>query len=132
MIKRKLTLFLIFFLLILSLPSVKPFKNRGFFPMHDDTQPARVYEMAKSLSYGQFPVRWVDDLGYGYGYPLFNFYAPLPYYIGSIFNLLGISVMTSTKIMFAIGILLSCITMYFLGSFLAGNFAGIAASMLYL
>lgn len=125
-------LFFLIIILILSIGALKPLMNPYFFPMHDDTQPSRVYEMAKSLSYGQFPVRWVDDLGYGYGYPLFNFYAPLPYYTGSIFNLLGISAISSTKIMFAIGILLSGITMYFLGSFFAGNFAGIAASMLYL
>lgn len=125
-------LFFLVIILILSIGALRPLMNPSFFPMHDDTQPSRVYEMAKSLSFGQFPVRWVDDLGYGYGYPLFNFYAPLPYYTGSIFNLLGVSAISSTKIMFAVGILLSGITMYFLGSFLAGNFAGIAASMLYL
>ena len=132
MIKRKLTLFLIFFLLILSLPSVKPFINRGFFPMHDDTQPARVYEMAKALSYGQFPVRWVPDLGYGYGYPLFNYYAPLPYYAGAIFSLSGLDAIISAKIMFVIGIILAGITMLLLVNYLANPSAGIASSLLYL
>ena len=34
------------------------------FPIHDDTQVARVYEMGKALSDSMFPVRWVEDLGF--------------------------------------------------------------------
>ena len=26
--------------------------------------------------------RWVPEFYYGYGYPLFNYYAPLSYYVG--------------------------------------------------
>ncbi len=100
--------------------------------MHDDTQPSRVQQMAKALSHGQFPVRWVPDLGYGYGYPLFNFYAPLPYYVGALFNLLGFEIITATKLMFLVGILLSAFTMFLLVSRFAGNYAGLTGSMLYL
>ena len=85
--------------IIISLFTLKPLFAQGFFPMHDDTQPSRVYEMSKSLLQGQFPVRWVPDLGYGFGYPLYNFYAPLPYYIGAFFNILGYDPLLSTKIM---------------------------------
>ena len=75
--------------LALSFWAIKPLFISGFFPMHDDTQVARVFEMGKMLKEGTFPVRWVPDLGYGYGYPLFNFYAPLAYYVGGFFMLLG-------------------------------------------
>ncbi|HSA83405.1 MAG TPA: hypothetical protein VLF20_00780, partial [Patescibacteria group bacterium] len=77
-------------LLVLGLSywAVAPFFLPGFFPMHDDTQVARVFEMHKALIDGQFPVRWVADLGYHYGYPIFNFYAPLAYYIGAFFMVL--------------------------------------------
>ncbi len=37
--------------------------------------------MDQCLQEGQFPPRWVGFLGLGYGYPLFNYYAPLAYYL---------------------------------------------------
>jgi len=120
------------FVLVLSYWAIKSLFVPGFFPSHDDTAPARVYEMAKALSYGQFPVRWVPDLGYGFGYPLFNFYAPLPYYIGGFFNLAGFSSIASTKIMFTIGILLAGISMYFLIREVVGNIAALVSGIIYL
>src|SRR6266571_3739128 len=95
--------FSISLLLILSYWSIKPFFESGFFPIHDDTQVARVFEMNKSLGDGMFPVRWVSDLGYGYGYPIFNFYAPLAYYVGGIANLVGFDVFFATKFMMIVG-----------------------------
>jgi uncharacterized membrane protein len=123
----------LFLVIVLSYPAIKPLLSPGlYFPMHDDTQPARIYEMAKELAAGQFPVRWVPDLGYGYGYPLFNFYAPLPYYIGAGFNLLGVSAIDSSKIMFIIGILLSGSMMFLLGNRIAGFAAGILSAVLFM
>lgn len=111
--------------------AIRPLVSTLYYPMHDDTAPSRVYEMAKALSFGQFPVRFVPDLGYGYGYPLFNFYAPLPYYIGALIYLLGVNLIDSTKIMIIIGILLSGIAMYYLMKELAGNISGIVGAILY-
>src|SRR3989344_5595057 len=103
------------FLLLLVLAIfliARPFFHPGFFPMHDDTQPSRVFEMAQSLRDGMFPVRWVKDLGYGYGYPIFNFYAPLPHYIGGLLHLVGIEVIVATKAMMAIPVFIAGITMF--------------------
>src|SRR3989338_6804283 len=117
----------------LSFVTILPLIANGFFPMHDDTQPARLYEMAQALADGQFPVRWVRDLGYGYGYPLFNFYAPFPYYIGALFNLLGLGAISSAKIMMGIGMVLSGITMYILVKKITSRVdAAIVASCAYL
>lgn len=104
----------------------------GFFTMHDDTQVARVIVMGKALRNGQFPVRWVSDLGYGYGYPLFNFYGPLPYYIGGFFYLLGFSGLTATKLMFFIGMVLPTVTMFFLVNDALGKITAVIASILLL
>ena len=100
--------------------------------MHDDTQPTRVFEMARALGDGQFPVRWVSDLGYGYGYPIFNFYAPLPYYIGAIGVLSGLDAIVVTKLMFGLGVLLAAIFMYVLGYKLGGVWGGIISALVYL
>jgi hypothetical protein len=127
-----LTLLSLACILIFSIPAIRPLFHEGFFPMHDDTQPTRVHEMTVSLRSGQFPVRWVSDLGYGYGYPIFNFYAPLPYYLGSVFELIGYDSITATKLMMGIGMIVAGITMYFLAKDLAGEGAGILASILYM
>src|SRR3989338_8008808 len=98
----------------LSYMSIAPLFSAGFFPMHYNAQVARVHEMKKAFLEGQFPVRWVADLGYGYGYPIFNFYSPLAYYVGGFFNILGFDALTATKIMIILGILLSGVFMYLL------------------
>lgn len=102
----------------------------GFFPIHDDTQVTRVYLMAKSLSDGMFPVRWVSDLGYGYGYPIFNFYGPFAYYIGAIFVLLGISPLTATKIMIAFPVFVLGIGAYLLAEKFWGRSGALITSIL--
>lgn len=117
--------------LLFSLWAIKPLLMPGFFAMHDDAQVVRVYEMAQALKDEQFPVRWVKDLGYGYGYPIFNFYAPLPYYVGGMFNFLGMDALNSTKIMMVIAIILSGVFMYFLAREFWGELGGIISSLFY-
>ncbi len=124
-------IFPILFVITLSFLSVKPLLTPGFFPIHDDTQVARVYEMGKALSGGMFPVRWVQDLGYGYGYPIFNFYAPLAYYFGGAINALGADALLSTKIMMIAGIILSGVFMYLLAKELWGKIGGLVSSLFY-
>src|SRR3990172_4216282 len=97
----KRIIFAVFSVLVIF-PTLLPLFSDGFFTIHDNTQVERVFQMTKSISDGQFPVRWVDDLGYGYGYPIFNFYAPLPYYIGGAIYALGATGLTAAKAMFLV------------------------------
>lgn len=127
-LKKILPLFL---LLLLSYWSIKPIFIRGSFPIHDDTQVARVYEMHKSLQDGMFPVRWVTDLGYGYGYPIFNFYAPLSYYIGGAAAFFT-DALAATKLMMTLGVLVAGISMYLFARELWGEGGGLIAGLLYL
>ncbi len=124
-------LFPLLIVIFLSLFAVLPLFNSGFFPMHDDTQVARIFEMAKSLSMGSFPVRWVPDLGYGFGYPIFNYYAPLAYYTGAFFVLLGINALMATKITMGLAMILPGIFMYFLVKELFGKPAAVVSALFY-
>lgn len=126
------TSLIILFVVAFSFGTIKSLIIPGFFPMHDDTQVARVFEMAKSLKDGLFPVRWVSDLGYGYGYPIFNFYAPLPYYVGGFLTLFGFDVLFSTKIMMVIGVVLAGVFMYLLSREFWGRIGGLVSSLFYL
>ncbi|MCA9919211.1 MAG: hypothetical protein KC445_14725, partial [Anaerolineales bacterium] len=51
----------------------------------------RLYELETAVLDQHFPVRWMPDANYGYGYPFYNFYAPLSIYITLLFRLLGFS-----------------------------------------
>lgn len=93
-------------LVICSYWAIRPLVSPGYFPLHDDTQIERVIAMGRSLKEGQFPVRWVSDLGYGYGYPIYTFYGPLPYYVGGALYALGVPAVEATKLMFGIGLVL--------------------------
>ncbi|MEK7119436.1 MAG: hypothetical protein AAB889_02845 [Patescibacteria group bacterium] len=125
-------IFSLIVLLLLSFGAIRPLLAKGFFPMHDDTQVGRVIVMGKALRNGQFPVRWVSDLGYGYGYPLFNYYGPLPYYVGGFLYALGLPAVEATKLIFLFGIILSGFTMYVLAGTWFGASAGILAAILYM
>ena len=125
---RSIGLFLVLF--FLSLITILPLFHAGFFPIHDSTQVARVYEMKKALVDGFFPVRMVKDLGYGFGYPIFNFYAPLSYYLGGLFAL-GLSSLLATKIMIGIGMVLAGITMYVLARLFVKTEGALLSSVLY-
>lgn len=99
--------------------------------MHDDTQVVRVDQMFKALGSGQFPVRFVPDLGYGYGYPIFNFYNPLSYYFGAAFMFLGLDALWATKAMFILPILFSGLAMYWLTKRYFGPVAALVSGVFY-
>lgn len=51
----------------------------------------RLHQLEQAIFDGHFPVRWMGDANYGYGYPFFNFYAPFAFYIAFIYRLFGVS-----------------------------------------
>ncbi|EKD94547.1 MAG: hypothetical protein ACD_26C00034G0082 [uncultured bacterium] len=103
----------------------------GFFPMQDDLQAFRVQQMDKCLDDFQIPCRWVPDAGYGYGYPQFNYYPPLPYYIGAGLHRIGFQYIDSVKVLFVVGYILSALAMFTLVSQLTNHWSGFVASILY-
>ncbi len=99
-----------------------------FFRVHDYVHAARIAEMTRSLQDGHFPVRWTQNFGFGYGMPLFQFYAPLPYYFGSFFYWLGIDIVSSVRLLFLTANLGSVLAAYYLGKKLFGRMGGLLTS----
>lgn len=126
MINKILIAALIVATIFVLLPLTKP----GFFPTQDFIHVARIYEMDIALKDGQFPVRWVPD--FRYGEPLFNFYAPLPFYIGSAVHNIGFGFLDTIKILLGLGFVLSTIAMFYLGKELFGRWGGLISAILYL
>lgn len=124
---------LIFFVvLLISLPLIISLVRPGFFPIQDDFSPIRVLEIDKCVKDGQLPCRWSPDMGFGYGYPEFNYYAPLPYYVMEGFHLFGASYLDSVKIFIVLVTLLSGFSMFLLASSLWGDAGGVLSTVLYL
>jgi len=117
--------------LILTIPAFWSIAKPGYFPMHDDMQAMRTLQMRKCLLDGQIPCRWVPDMGYGYGYPQFNFYGPLPYYFMAGLTFLGLSILDSVKIGFIITIPISALGMYFLAREFWGRLGSIISALLF-
>jgi hypothetical protein len=99
--------------------------------MHDDTQVQRAFLMHQAIQAGMFPVRWVNELGFGYGYPIFNFYAPFAYYIGAGIMSLGWNALDATKLMMGLAMGCAGITMFLLGRELFGKWGGVVAGVAY-
>ncbi|MFA5894367.1 MAG: 6-pyruvoyl-tetrahydropterin synthase-related protein [Candidatus Shapirobacteria bacterium] len=119
-------------LLVLIIPSITFFFKPGiYWNMHDDMQLIRQLEMEKCFQDGQIPCRWTPDLGYGYGYPLFNFYPPLPYFVGEGFRVLGFSFISTVKLTAALQFIVAAFGMYILVNSIFGPISGLVAALLY-
>jgi hypothetical protein len=122
----------VFLLLILTIPVVESLFVPGFYGASDEVHIAWLYEMDRTLKTGQIPPRFVPDLSYGFGYPLFNFVFPLPFYLGEIFHTLGFSFVDSIKAVFLITMPLSAIFMYSLLRELTNKTLSFLGAILYI
>lgn len=117
--------------LLLTVGLLWPLFVAPFFTHHDDVQVIRTHQMVKCFYDLQLPCRWVPDLGGLYGYPIFNYYAPLPYYISGLVFLITGSFLFSAKFLFGAAFILSYIFMFLLGRKLWGSWGGMISGVLY-
>jgi hypothetical protein len=114
-----------FLLLIFLASSWSLLVTNQFFRVHDFTQAGRIAEMARALQDGHFPVRWTQNFGYGYGMPLFEFYGPLPFYLGAIAFIISNNVIVSIKFLYLLTNLGTMLGGYFLGKKFFGKAGGL-------
>jgi hypothetical protein len=72
----------------------------------------RVHQLAANLRAGDLPARWMPDAAYGLGYPFFSYYAALPYYLASLFNLAGLDILSAIKLTQTLGFVLAAAASY--------------------
>lgn len=120
-------------LIAITVPVILPFLREGYFPTHDgEWAVVRLADMFREIRDGQIPARYSGNLNFGYGYPLFNFAYPLPYYLGIPFVLLHFGLVNTIKLLFAGGFFLSIYGMYVLSKEIwHSRVAGIVSAVLY-
>ena len=79
---------------------------------------------------GLFP-RWLPDLAYGYGFPLFVFYAPLAYYLTLALTWSGLSFAGGFNASLSLALLLAGSGVYLLVKDMFGPRAGLLAGVAY-
>ncbi len=104
-----------------------PFLKHASLPLGTDAElhVYRLAELQRMWEGGDIYPRWAANFYYGYGYPIFNFYAPLTYYIGLLFNFLpNFDPVSSVKAVFVLSIFCAGFGMY---GFMRGNYGRVAA-----
>lgn len=85
-----------------------------------------------SIDQGILRPIWAKDLFFTYGHPLFLFIYPLPYYLGSIFHLIGFSFIFSIKLIFILSFILSGVFMYLWAKDKVGKIGAAVSAIFYL
>jgi len=122
------------FSLLISAPIILPFFHTGYFPTHDgEWAVVRLADMFRMLRDFQIPARYSGELNFGYGYPLFNFAYPFPYYLGIAIHFLGFGFVNTIKIIFAGSVIFSAFFMFLASRNLWKNtWAGIISAIMYI
>lgn len=101
--------------LAICLLAVWPFLSRPALPMETDAElhVYRLAELARLVHGGELYPRWAPNFYFGYGYPIFNYYAPLVYYLGLPLLLLPFfDAVLAVKAVFILGLLAAGLGMY--------------------
>lgn len=100
-------------LLPLLWPALRPFYSEGLPRSFDGgLHLLRLALLDRAVGAGIWLPRWSSELLLGFGYPLFNFYAPGAYYVAELFQLGGLSAYWAFIAAFCVAVLFAGIGMY--------------------
>ncbi len=104
-----------------------------FFNAHDARHSVFfLVEFDQTWRDGYLWPRWSPDFAFGYGYPLFNLYAPLAFYAAELLHLLSLGFTTAIKTMYVLATISAGLGMYGFTQHLFGRPAGLLAAMVYM
>lgn len=121
--------------LAIALVAIWPFVSRAGLPQGTDAELHifRLHELTLLIQGGEWYPRWAPNFYHGYGYPIFNYYAPLTYYLGLPVTLwAAFDAVLGVKFVFVLGLLLAAIGMYGFVRDNWGRTAGFVAAAVYL
>ncbi|MBI1876690.1 MAG: hypothetical protein HYR94_00340 [Chloroflexi bacterium] len=104
-----------------------------FFNAHDAKHSVFfLVEFDQTFRDGYWWPRWSPDFAFGYGYPLFNLYAPLAFYVAEIVHLSGLGFTATIKTMYILATIGAGLGMYGFAKRLFGPQAGLLAGVVYM
>ncbi|MBI5300736.1 MAG: hypothetical protein HY868_01260 [Chloroflexi bacterium] len=110
-------------LLAFSAFALMPLTAPGYFIQAHDARHSvyflQMFDM--SMRDGAWFPRWAADMVFGYGYPLWLILAPLPFFVGEAFHLVGFDLVSAVKIVDGLAVFFSAITMYLFAARALGN-----------
>lgn len=122
----------LFLIVIFSLLAVIGFFHKGFMVTDDGGwMVIRLAAFYDALKDGQFPVRWMDTLNFGFGYPAANFLYPGFLYLGTPLVILTSNFVLSIKILFVLSILVGPLGMYLWLSQKYNSFSSLIGALVY-
>jgi len=127
---QRFDLNLVVVLLIVVIAAL-PFLTRPGLPRHTDLElhVYRAAEYADTWRDGVVYPRWAPNFYYGYGYPIFNYYAPFTYALSSLYDLIpGVDIVAAVKGVIITAFLLAAYGAYFFARRHFGSTAGVIAS----
>ncbi len=120
-------------LFLLALPALLPLFSRQLSDGYDNVFHLwRAVQIEALLREGILYSRWAPHMAQGYGYPLFQFQAPLSAYAAAALRLLGLDWPLALNATFALTLLFSAGSMALLGRALWGEMGGWLTAVAYL
>ncbi len=105
------------FLIALTGLAARPLWELSFYYSDDGLlRLSHAFALDEMIRQGMLYPRWLNDLAFGLGYPLFNYYPPLSTYLIESFHLLGFDFVTALKIAFSAMIAIAALGAYALGA----------------
>jgi len=116
-----------------SLFILRSFFKSGFPETHDgQLYLARFANFRLATIDRHFPVRWVPNLNYKFGYPIFNFNYYTPFILGTPLNMLGADFETSFKIVIFFSFFIGGLFWYLFFQKKISKQAGLITALIYL
>jgi hypothetical protein len=91
----------------------------------------RVVEVDQCWQDGVFYPRWAPDMAFGYGYPIFNYFAPLLYHLTELVHVAGLGFESAFELVLIGCLVLGAWGIYALTKDFLGSKAGILAAAAY-
>lgn len=119
-------------LLVALLPALTPLIAPGMPGTDDGAQHLlRIIALDRLGETGVPFARWLPDLAFGYGMPVFNYYPPLVYLPAEVAHRLGAGYVASFELTAGLCLVASAVAMFALARALFGLVASLAAALVY-
>ena len=131
--RRTRSIHLLLAAVLCALAAAPLLKPGYFWGAHDARHDVYfIFQYLRGMQDGDWLARWSPEFSWGYGYPFFLIYGPLPSFVGALLvGWLGLGYTTAVKLLFAFTTVASGLAMYGYVRAWLGRNAGLVAAVAY-